>query len=399
MKRGAGERYDLILAGAGLANGLIAERLSRQPSPPSILMLEGSATPFGEHTWSFHLSDLEQADRDWVLPMAAHTWPRQSVRFPKLTRTLETGYASITSASMLSALTRRSNVELRTRAMVKSVSSDTVVLEGGETIAGRCVIDARGFALDPALTLGYQKFVGLEVETTAPHGITHPVIMDASVDQLDGYRFVYLLPFSPTRILIEDTRYADGEALDTQALARDIAAYAEAQGWSIKSVVREEQGVLPIALGFDAKAFWSRRPRGIPQAGMRAALFHPTTGYSLPEAVRLANVVSRTWQEGSVALAGAIEAHALRRSREQSFFRLLNRMLFRAAEPAKRHLVLQRFYRLPAPLIERFYAGRTHWGDIARILVGKPPVPVSRALTCLTERSVATSPRKASNVP
>src|SRR5690606_33591352 len=122
-------------------------------------------------------------------------------------------------------------------------------------------------------------------------------------------------------------------------------------------------------------------------AGMRAALFHPTTGYSLPEAVRVANLVAEAWPVGSAALAAKIRDHALTRHRQQGFYRLLNRMLFLAARPDRRHLVLQRFYRLPQPLIERFYAGRTTPADIARILVGKPPVPVHRALACLSERA------------
>jgi lycopene beta-cyclase len=71
--------------------------------------------------------------------------------------------------------------------------------------------------------------------------------------------------------------------------------------------------------------------------------------------------------------------------RERSFYRLLNRMLFRAAEPAQRYRVLERFYRLPAPLIERFYAGQATFADKVRILSGKPPVPIGRALGCLSE--------------
>jgi lycopene beta-cyclase len=38
---------------------------------------------------------------------------------------------------------------------------------------------------------------------------------------------------------------------------------------------------------------------------------------------------------------------------------------------------------LPEPLVARFYAGRTSSIDKLRILVGKPPVPVSRALGVL----------------
>ncbi len=62
---------------------------------------------------------------------------------------------------------------------------------------------------------------------------------------------------------------------------------------------------------------------------------------------------------------------------------MLNRMLFRAAEPAERYKVLERFYRLDPALVARFYAGRSTAMDKARILMGKPPVPVGRALSAI----------------
>ncbi|UJW84623.1 lycopene beta-cyclase CrtY [Devosia sp. SL43] len=375
----------LILVGAGLASALIAQRLSHGGNGPAIVMLEAGETPFGEHTWSFHEADVEAEDLAWLAPLVAHRWDAQSVRFQNLRRQLQSGYATLTSASVASAMSQLANLDLRKRSAAVAVGPDHVTLADGTRIDGACVIDARGYQPSDALALGYQKFVGLEIETEQPHGLVNPVIMDASVDQRDGYRFVYLLPFSPTRVLIEDTRYSDGEALDLQALAADVSAYATAQGWSIARVVREEHGVLPIALAHDAERFWSSKPRDVPQAGMRAALFHPTTGYSLPEAVRVANLVASAWPIGSAELAPRIRDHAVTRNRQQRFYRLLNRMLFRAARPERRHLVLQRFYKLPKPLIERFYAGRTSWTDIARILIGKPPVPIHRALACLRE--------------
>jgi lycopene beta-cyclase len=58
-------------------------------------------------------------------------------------------------------------------------------------------------------------------------------------------------------------------------------------------------------------------------------------------------------------------------------------MLYRAAAPEKRYRVLEHFYRLPEPLIARFYAGRlTRW-DKLRVLSGRPPVPVGGALRAL----------------
>jgi lycopene beta-cyclase len=58
-------------------------------------------------------------------------------------------------------------------------------------------------------------------------------------------------------------------------------------------------------------------------------------------------------------------------------------MLFGAAAPIDRYRVLERFYRLDRRLIERFYAGRSTLADKVRILAGKPPVPVGRAVAAL----------------
>ena len=44
--------------------------------------------------------------------------------------------------------------------------------------------------------------------------------------------------------------------------------------------------------------------------------------------------------------------------RERRFYQLLNRMLFRAAEPTNRYRILEHFYRLPQKTIARFYAGK-----------------------------------------
>jgi len=62
-------------------------------------------------------------------------------------------------------------------------------------------------------------------------------------------------------------------------------------------------------------------------------------------------------------------------------------MLFRAAKPEMRYTVLQRFYGLKRPLIERFYAGQFTIFDKLRILIGKPPVPVTKALYNFSEKA------------
>jgi lycopene beta-cyclase len=81
----------------------------------------------------------------------------------------------------------------------------------------------------------------------------------------------------------------------------------------------------------------------------------------------------------------------MKRWRRHSFFRLLNRMLFRAGAPAERFRVLSRFYTLPEPAIRRFYAGALSPLDKVRLLAGKPPVPVLGAVRAILSPDVQRS--------
>ena len=371
--------YDLILAGGGLANGLIAWRLRTQRPELRILLLEQDDHLGGNHTWSFHASDLSNAERAWLAPLVSWRWPGYEVIFPDFRRTLDGGYCSILSDDFARVLEPALGTALRTGTRIASLHPTRVELANGEILHARAVIDGRGPAPTPDLALGYQTFLGQELQLKAPHGLDAPIIMDAGVAQQGGYRFVYVLPFGPDRLLIEDTHYIDAAARDPEQLRANIAAYAQARGWQIKAVLREEQGALPIVLAGDIERFWERM-HGQPCAGLRAGLFHFTTGYSLPHAVRLADAIAALPSFDAAMLFDAIRAQARAEWEKQGFFRLLNRMLFLAGSPDARWRVMQKFYQLPAPLIAHFYAGRLTLADKARILSGKPPVPVLQAL-------------------
>ena len=154
-------------------------------------------------------------------------------------------------------------------------------------------------------------------------------------------------------------------------------------------MIREEAGVLPIILAGDMDRFIAGDRSGAPRIGLGAALFHPTTGYSLPDAVRLADQLADI--RGTLTTERARdEIHRVIRDRwsERFIFRMLNRMLFKAGEPHKRYTILERFYGLDAELIRNFYAGRLTVLDKARILIGKPPVPIQEAIRCVSERDL-----------
>lgn len=379
---------DVIIVGGGLSGSLTAWALKQRAPSLRLALIEAAPRLGGNHTWSCFETDLEREQLAALEPLITYRWPRYRVAFPKLRRELPAGYCSITSDRLHAVVSPALGPDLKLGHTVDEIGPRHVRLATGEKLDARCVIDARGATTSPHLALGFQKFLGLEVELDAPHGETMPLIMDATVPQADGYRFVYTLPFSASRILIEDTYYSDGNDLAVDAIRSRIQVYAASKGWKIADVVREEHGVLPIILAGDIERHLAETTAGIPRIGLAAALFHPTTGYSLPDAVRTADLISGLAVQGPLepaALNRRLEDFIRRAWNERAHFRLLNRLMFKAGLPERRYVILERFYGLDAGLIQRFYAARLTAADRARLLVGKPPVPILSALGCVSE--------------
>ena len=375
---------DVAIVGAGLAGGLIALALKARHPAMDVRLIDAAPVVGGNHLWSFFGSDVAAADR-WILaPLVCHAWTGYDVAFPAHARTIDAAYHSIES-ERLDAVVRR---ELPPHALmlgrkVLAVSATAVVLADGGRVEVRGVIDARGPGDLSLLDLGWQKFVGRAFTLTHDHERSRPVIMDATVPQIDGYRFVYTLPLAHDRIFVEDTYYSDTPDLDTEAIIARVHDYADAQGWAVAQAAREESGVLPVALGGDFDAYWRSGGARVAKAGMRSGMFHPTTGYSLPDAVRMAAMLAECRDFSGAALHEATYMMASKAWRARGFYRMLDTMLFRAADPDERYRVLERFYRLSPGLIGRFYAGHSTMMDKARVLTGKPPVPVGRALMAI----------------
>ena len=376
---------DVAIAGGGLSGCLAALALARQRPDVEVLLIEREPDLGGQHVWSFFDSDVDPGIR-WVLEgLPTERWPTHEVRFPARHRILNIGYNSLSSAGLNATVRRqlRPDQMLLGRA-IDRLEMDAVYFEGGDRVSASAVIDARGPRPMPGLDLAWQKFVGHLYRFDKGHGFERPVIMDATVDQADGYRFLYSLPFSATDMLIEDTYYSTSPALDDRAVAADIASAAEAMGSA--ELVSSERGVLPILLGGSVAALWGSGAR-VPRLGLCGGFFHPTSGYSSPDAIANAALLADQRAFSSAALYELFHSRAEAQWKARRFYVLLNRMLFHGASPTERYRVLEHFYRLPEPVIRRFYAGTLTFADKARILSGRPPVPVVRALKAIFGRA------------
>lgn len=381
----AAKPFDIAIAGGGLAGGLIALAVHRAQPALSVALVEAGKCYGGNHRWSWFEGDLEREAQALLACFAHKAWTGgHGVRFPGFARHLAADYRSLASRDFDRALRRLLPQQaIHAGRRVTALDATGVIVEDGERIAARAVIDCRDFAPSAHLSGGWQVFVGQALRTPAPHGLAAPVIMDADLAQHGAYRFVYALPLSATEIFLEDTYYADSPVLDRAALSGRIAAYAEARGWG-GEVIDEEAGVLPVITGGDAAAHRALfATPGVALAGARGLFTHPLTSYTLPFAAETALAIARAATQSGTELAAMLDHRAAAHWRQTRFYRDLGRMLFQAAEPERRWRIFRRFYGLPEGLIGRFYAGRSSGLDKIRILAGKPPVPVRRAITAL----------------
>lgn len=434
--------FEYLLVGGGLQNALIALALLEANPSASVCLVESGNRLGGNHSWCFHPLDLPPEIKRLVVPMLRQRWTGYSVRFPELCRELDSAYALVTSERLHEHVSKKlrgaPRAKLLTSHFVESMQGRVVQTQSGQRIAGRVVIDSRGpvaelgderrddhrnkhRAVHSPRDLAYQKFVGLEFELTAPSPVERPILMDAQVEQIDGFRFVYTLPLSTRRVLIEDTYYSLSPQLDYAVIESRIRQYAASNGFKLGPIVRSEDGVLPLPIRHRAAppvelrsspALRSSQALGSSQAqpsnssdseapgvasppeqslyilgGYAGGWLHPTTGYSFPAAGKLAMLLleheQRRQSSGSVsedptseALSGLAQAiDQLRQQLEPQwqFATRLNRLLFEAFPPAKSYGALEHFYRLPQDTVERFYALKMTSSDRRRVFLGRPP--------------------------
>ena len=379
------DKIDLAIVGGGLAGGLIALAVRNAAPQLSLGLFEAGDTFGGNHRWSWFEGDLDERGTKLMHPFGKMQWAGgNEVRFPAFTRSLKSDYRSLDSrdfdATLRSELPQSA---IGTGKTVDSIDGGGLTLSSGERVSSAMVIDCRDAVPSEHLTGGWQVFLGQNLRTARPHGIERPVIMDAAVEQPGAYRFVYLLPLGENEIFVEDTYYADSPLLDAPLLRQRIADYCRQQGWKAE-VLHEETGVLPVITGGDFSAYRaSLDTPGVALAGARGGFVHPLTSYTLPIAVDNALAIADAARTDLSLLPKFVADRARAHWGRTSYYRLLGKMLFEAAKPAERYRVFERFYQLPEPLIERFYAARSTPLDKIRILTGKPPVPVSRAIKAL----------------
>lgn len=386
-------QYDYLLVGGGLQSGLMALAIHHYKPQSRLAIIERDSQLAGNHTWSFHRSDVPSECEAWAIPLIESQWPHYEIFVGGSRRVVQIPYATCSSkhfAATVSTRLRDGACETLTDTNVIEVSRNCVRLSDGTEFRGAVVFDNRGPVANTQEFSGggFQKFWGFEVELSADWPCPHPIVMDDRIDQSDGFRFVYSLPMTPRRVLVEDTRFSNSPSIQRGECLQQVSSYLAARNCSDWKIVREEHGVLPMPTGGLLPG------SSLPElaGGYRGGWFHAATGYSFPLAIQVAQAVATTPPS---QLKATLERLSQQHAGRARFARFLNRLLFDLVSPRTRYQIFRRFYRvLDEPAIARFYGHRFTQSDAFRIVFGVPPGglrPLNFARALLTNRSTLSS--------
>lgn len=273
--------------------------------------------------------------------------------------------------SVLTALAAASQVELRLGETVLDIEATgaAVTTSRGRIEADR-VYDA--LATGSPLLRGRpagsvelaQVFLGLEVETDRPaFDPAVATLMDFGPAAADEVRFTYVLPFSPTRALVEDTSLG-GPSRSHAARAEAVAAWlarTPAREWIVR---HEEHGRIPMT----THRFPLHRGARVHAVGTAAGAVRPSSGYAF----------MRTQAHCRALARAVVRREPLPRALAPARRTLLDAVFLRALR--ERPSAFPRYFELllrhtNAGAFARFMSDASTPADEARVIAALPKTP------------------------
>ena len=132
-----------------------------------------------------------------------------------------------------------------------------------------------------------QHFIGWTIETKNESFDDNKItFMDFSVDQKDEIRFMYILPFSKKKALIEYTLFSS-DIISDDEYEREIKAYLKKSNILNYSIVEKEKGMIPMT----CYPFFENNTDTYFQIGTAGGWSKPSTGYTIKNSIEKIDII------------------------------------------------------------------------------------------------------------
>ncbi|GGF04777.1 lycopene cyclase family protein [Hymenobacter cavernae] len=373
--------FDYLIVGGGAAGLSLAYAIAQEPSlrQKRVLLLEPLAKNQNDRTWSFWTDEPNCFDS-----IVAHEWKKLAFRSPSFEQVFELDryrYKMIRGLDFYQfaheALKDNPQFTLVTGTVeaLDNTAMGVIAHTSMGQITARYAFDSR----PPELTKNtakyrylLQHFVGWEVETE--HDVFDPTtveFMDFRGVQHQEARFIYVLPFSRRRALVEYTLFSS-EVLPTveyEAALRDyLSNTLGIKQFKIEAV---EIGAIPMT----DHPLPARAAPHIINLGTRAGRAKPSTGYAFR---RIQAHTQRL--VAALAVSGAPPKDPTGDQPQFHIFDTLLLDIMQRQGERTQAIFTELFQRNPLERILAFLDERTSWPDNLRIMNSVTPWPFLRSI-------------------
>ena len=376
---------DLIVIGGGLAGLSLTMRLAQRGYPGRVQIIEPRVRYEDDRSWAFwtpsgsHWSACASRTWDeWLFSRQAGTAVARRAEgwCYAYVRSIDFYQSALRALAACPNITR---VPATCVGMVQDLDEALGVVTTAGTLPARHVVDTRPPpASQYAGATLFQCFAGRELQLSRPGFDDRQVeLMTDMRSESRGFVFTYTLPLSPTRALVEVTRFS-AFPLAAAELACDLDALLEARGWSQAEVLRSESAVLPMGL---PAAAGNTTVRGVVNAGIGGGALRAASGYGFLRIQAWAERCADALMQGLPPVGHPPEP-VLRRWMDQIFLDAL------AGHPERTpEFFLALASSVPGVAFVRFMSDRASWTDHALIIAALPPGPFLHASRTRSRRT------------
>jgi lycopene beta-cyclase len=356
-----GKNCGLLIAGGGVAGCFAALAMARL-RPESAMVLVGEEVRFGGGSGMLVLdAGLSADERKLLQPVIARSWDYCYVALPSRSRKLKLSSHLITTEAIHREVADALPDRCARSAKVVAIRDDSLLLPGGESLAGTGALDARGWAQQTTLEIAWRHRTARTCRFADPHRVDLPVLADMTLET-GGCGHFTCVPLDENTLRIERIDYSRSPEGGADGTSR-IEDYVSRRGWHDGEPRKAESSSRPIPLGGDFAAYWRIGGARVAKLGARGGFSHPFNGSALPDALRTALALVRQNDLSGAALHDLFEAEAAALWKRRDFHRSVNRLLFDKGGEA-----LAALYDLDAPLLGRFFAEDVGIFDRRKIL-------------------------------
>uniref|UniRef100_A0A0C9QVY0 lycopene beta-cyclase n=1 Tax=Wollemia nobilis TaxID=56998 RepID=A0A0C9QVY0_9CONI len=296
---------DLVVVGGGPAGLAVAQQVSE--AGMKVCCIDPSPQNIWPNNYGVWVDEFEALD---LLDCLDTTWSGAVVYVDDNTKKLlDRPYGRVNRRQLKSKMMKKciaNDVQFhrsKVRQVVHEGPRSMVLCSDGVALQASVVLDATGFSrclveYDKPYDPGYQVAYGIFAEVDGhPFDVDKMVFMDWRDDHLRNDpilrgnnertpTFLYAMPFSPTRIFLEETSLVARPGVSMEEIQKRIVARLRHLDINVKRIEEDERCYIPMGGPLPVI------PQRVVGIGGTAGMVHPSTGYMVARTLAAAPILA-----------------------------------------------------------------------------------------------------------